>query len=193
VGAHRAQLGDMALIARESCKKTFARTAISLSTSIGSPWEEVRRTAEIQSLLVTLLTPPYDRRSRNCASAASTLSAPPQKQQTSKPKIVRAAHSSTHPYERLVEVSYFGIWVSGLGLQRQASLSRTPACGPVHSDACLHAPAPPPAGCFQCQQVSHVSLREEGVGESAHRDTDRECRQNRVYFKKIIKTANLKT
>jgi hypothetical protein len=52
-------------------------------------------------------------------------------------------------------------------------------CVPLHSDACLHAPAPPPAGCFHCQQVSHVPLREEGVGECAHRDTDRECRQKR--------------
>jgi hypothetical protein len=59
---------------------------------------------------------------------------------------------------------------------------RTPVCGPLHSDACLYAPAPPPAGCFHCQHVSHVSVREEGAGECAHRDTDRECRQNRANF-----------
>jgi hypothetical protein len=44
---------------------------------------------------------------------------------------------------------------------------RTPVCGPLHSDACLRAPAPPPAGSFHCQQVSHVSVREEGVAHTA--------------------------
>jgi hypothetical protein len=61
VGARRAQLGDMVMIACESCKKTFTRTAISPSTRIGSPREDMHWTADIQRLLVTLLTPPYVR------------------------------------------------------------------------------------------------------------------------------------
>jgi hypothetical protein len=80
--------------------------------------------------------------------------------------------SSTHPYERLVEISCCFIAASGCGLQRQTSLSRTPVWGPVHSDACLHAPAPPPAGCFLCQHVSHVPVREKVPGECAFRDRE---------------------
>jgi hypothetical protein len=90
----------------------------------------------------------------------------PAKPHTSKPKEKKCAHSSTQPYERLVEISCFFIVVSGFGLQRQTWLRGTPVCGPVHSDACLHAPAPPPAGCFHCQQVSHVPVREKGPGNA---------------------------
>jgi hypothetical protein len=93
-----------------------------------------------------------------------------------------SAHGSTHPYECLVEISCCFIVASGFGLQQKTSLSRTPVCGPLHSDACLHAPAPPPAGCFHCQQVSYVSVREEGPGECIFRASERECRQNRANF-----------
>jgi hypothetical protein len=56
-------------------------------------------------------------------------------------------------------------------------------------NACLHAPAPPPAGCFHCQQVSHVPVREKGPGrECRFRASERECRQNRPHFQKKKKT-----
>jgi hypothetical protein len=80
VGAHRAQLVAWCC---SHAKQTRTRTAISPSTRIGSPREEMHWTADIQSLLVTLLTSPYVRRARK---SASTLSAPPQHRKPGNPR-----------------------------------------------------------------------------------------------------------
>jgi hypothetical protein len=67
-----------------------------------------------------------------------------------------SAHGSTHPYECLVEISCCFIVASGFGLQQKMSLSRTPVCGPHHSDACtpLHRPPPVVSTASRC----HTSL-----------------------------------
>jgi hypothetical protein len=85
-----------------------------------------------------------------------------------------AAYIPTHAWSNS---RVFFIVVAGFGLQRQMLLSRTPVCGPVHSDACRHAPAPPPAGCFHCQHVTRPFAREgpftregpRGMGTSRYR------------------------
>jgi hypothetical protein len=78
VGAHRAQLGGMVLIA---CKTNVHKNS-HIYPRIGSPREDMRWIAEIQRLLVELLNPPYVRPSRKCAS---TLSAPPQRRKPGNP------------------------------------------------------------------------------------------------------------
>jgi hypothetical protein len=193
----------MALIARESCKKTFARTAISLSTRFGSPREEVRRTADIQRLPVTLLTSPYVRRSRNCASTASTLSAPPQHRipQTQRKKSAPiVAHILTNACSKSRVVS---LWHLGLASNRRrrrvgrpcvAQITLMRACTP------LHRPPPAVSNASRCHTYlyarralgnAYFALQSENVVKIVQTSTPPENRKPLTIVKKSAPVASL--
>jgi hypothetical protein len=161
----------MVLCSCESCKKTFARTAISPSTRIGSPREDMRWIAEIQRLIVELLNPPY---------VHVLATARPQRSHFSHPR--NAAYLKTlgrpmrpwqHTSLRLVEIScffHFGLWVW------------PPTTDVAESDARVW------PSSLRC-----VPARPCTAPRRLFPLPDRECRQNRPHFQHPRKIANLQT
>jgi hypothetical protein len=88
---------------------------------------------------------------------------------------------------------WIGRSAPGEPLCHKTQMLGSTVCGPIHSDACLHAPAPPPPPAVSTASRCHTSLCARRALGNAHTAIQIEHVVKVYTLKKILKTANLKT